>query len=83
MRRNCVFVLLISLLMSSCSTKKPADLIVTNATVYTVDEAFSKAESFAVADGKIVSTGSTEEILAEYTSENILDARGQVCLSRI
>ncbi|MCA1759509.1 MAG: hypothetical protein LC658_07050, partial [Bacteroidales bacterium] len=67
MIRNCVFVLLISLLMNSCSTKKPADLIVTNATVYTVDEAFTKLESFAVAEGKIVASGSTEEILAEYT----------------
>ncbi|MGC9352443.1 MAG: hypothetical protein ACP5D9_01320, partial [Mariniphaga sp.] len=67
MRRNSVFVLLIFLLMSSCTTKKPVDLIVTNATVYIVDEAFSKAESFAVSDGKIVATGSTEEILAEYT----------------
>jgi predicted amidohydrolase YtcJ len=75
MRKNSVFVLFIFLLMSSCSTKKPADLIVINATVYTVDESFSKMESFAVADGKIVATGSTEEILAEYTSENIVDAK--------
>jgi predicted amidohydrolase YtcJ len=75
MRKNSVFVLFIFLLMSSCSTKKPADLIVINATVYTVDESFSKMESFAVADGKIVATGSTEEILAEYTSENIIDAK--------
>jgi predicted amidohydrolase YtcJ len=77
MRRNCVFVLLISLLMSSCSTKKPADLIVTNATVYTVNEEFTKVESFVVVDGKIVSTGSTEEILAEYSAEYILDATGK------
>ncbi|MCA1761129.1 MAG: amidohydrolase family protein, partial [Bacteroidales bacterium] len=51
--------------------------IVTNATVYTVDEAFTKLESFAVAEGKIVASGSTEEILAEYTTENILDATGK------
>jgi predicted amidohydrolase YtcJ len=77
MRRNCVFVLLISLLMSSCSTKKPADLIVTNATVYTVDEAFYESGKFCGGRWKIVSTGSTEEILAEYTTENILDATGK------
>jgi len=75
MRIYSAFFLLISLLMNSCSTKKPADLIVTNATVYTADETFSKVESFAVAGGKIVSTGNTEKILAEYTSENIVDAR--------
>jgi predicted amidohydrolase YtcJ len=77
MRKNYVFVLLIFLLMSSCSTKKPAELIVTNATVYTVDEEFTKLESFVVSNGKIIATGSTEEILAEYTSENILDATGK------
>jgi predicted amidohydrolase YtcJ len=77
MRRNCVFILLISLLMSACSTKKPADLIVTNAKVYTVDEAFLQVESFAVVEEKIVSTGSTEDILAEYTSANTLDAKGK------
>jgi predicted amidohydrolase YtcJ len=52
-------------------------MIVTNATVYTVDEAFSQVKSFAVAEGKIVSTGSTEKILTEYTSENTLDATGK------
>src|SRR5690554_4317604 len=77
MRRKTVFILLISIIMSSCHTKKPVDLIVTNATVYTIDEIFSKVESFAVADGKIVATGSTEEILAAYSTENILDGQGK------
>ena len=77
MRRETVFILLISIIMSSCHTKKPADLIVTNATVYTVDETFLKVESFAVLDGKILATGSTEEILAKYTSEIMLDAAGK------
>lgn len=77
MRRKTIFIFFISIIMSSCHTKKPADLIVTNATVYTVDESFAKAESFAVSDGKIVATGSTEEILAAYAPENILDAAGK------
>jgi predicted amidohydrolase YtcJ len=77
MKKNSVFVLFIFLLMSACSTKKPADFIVTHATVYTVDEEFTKVESFVVAGGKIVATGSTKEILAEYTSDNILDATGK------
>lgn len=77
MRRKIVFILLISIIMSSCHTKKSADLIVTNATVYTVDETFSKMESFVVSDGKIVASGSTEEIMDGYTSENILDATGK------
>jgi predicted amidohydrolase YtcJ len=38
------------------------DLIVTNATVYTVDNAMPKAEAFAVRDGKFVAVGKSDEI---------------------
>ncbi len=70
------FFILIAILsfMTACSEKKQATLIVTNATVYTVDSAFSKVESFAVVDGKIAATGTSEEILKTWNSENIIDA---------
>jgi hypothetical protein len=79
MNRGKVFVLLsiIISLMNSCTPKNNADLIVTNATIYLVDEGFSKTESFAVVDGKIAATGTTEEILKKYSSENIVDATGK------
>lgn len=54
-----------------------ADLIVTNAAVYTVDSAFSKAESFAVKDGKFLAVGTNTEILSKYTSDQILDCNGK------
>src|SRR5277367_318665 len=38
------------------------DLIVTNATVYTVDNASPTAEAFAVRDGKFVAVGKSDEI---------------------
>src|SRR6185312_3590127 len=38
------------------------DLIVTNATVYTVDGAMPEAEAFAVRDGKFVAVGKSDEI---------------------
>src|SRR5215469_11997882 len=38
------------------------DLIVTNATVYTVDNAMPKAEAFAVRDGKFVAVGKSDEM---------------------
>lgn len=66
----------ILLTMNSCGKKKNVDLIVKNATVYTVDETFSKAESFAVLEGKIVEIGPAEEIQKKYTSENVIDAKG-------
>lgn len=48
-------------MITSCS-KTPVDLIVRNVNVYTVDDAFSVVESFAVKDGKIVATGTNEHI---------------------
>ena len=43
---------LIVLLISSCT--KNADLIVTNANIYTADNQFSIMKSMAIKDGKIV-----------------------------
>src|SRR5271163_3465579 len=53
------------------------DLIVTNATVYTVDNASPTAEAFAVRDGKFVAVGKSDEIkgLAGKGTE-IFDAKG-------
>jgi predicted amidohydrolase YtcJ len=67
-------------LFFSCNSQKQADLIVHNAVVYTVDDKFSVAEAFAVKDGKIVETGSSEDILKKYKGE-ILDAGREGCLS--
>ena len=53
------------------------DLIVHNATVYTVDNKFSKAEAFAIRDGKFVAVGTSKEILGKYTSQNKLDLQGK------
>jgi predicted amidohydrolase YtcJ len=72
-----VALLVILNLMNSCTPKNNADLIVTNTTVYLIDDRFSIAESFAVVDGKIAATGTTEEILKKYSSENIVDATGK------
>jgi predicted amidohydrolase YtcJ len=38
------------------------DLIVTNAKVYTVDDAMPRAEAFAIRDGKFVAVGKSDEI---------------------
>jgi predicted amidohydrolase YtcJ len=72
-----IIVLFMVSLMSSCSQKKQAGLIVTNATVYTVDDNFSKVESFAVVGGKIAATGTAREIMDRYTSEVVIDATGK------
>ena len=62
--------------MGSCTQKENVDLIITNATIYTVDSEFGMAESFAVAEGKIKAVGKEKDILAKYSSGNIMDAQG-------
>ena len=72
-----IFFLVGATLLSSCAVKKPADLVVYNANVYTVDKAFSMSESFAVKDGKILETGRSENIRKKYKASGELNAEGK------
>jgi len=69
--------LILLLAIVGCSQKEQADLIVTNANIYTVDSEFQNAEAFAVKDGKFIEVGSSETILEKFESVNSLDAEGQ------
>lgn len=66
--------------MFSCVPKQQVDLIVYNATIYTVDEDFNKIDAFAVTNGKFVATGSNKDIFSKYKSKNIFDAKGQTII---
>ncbi|MBO0356451.1 amidohydrolase [Hymenobacter sp. BT186] len=68
--------LLVSLL-SGCQSRRPVDLVVYNATVYTVDSAFSKATAFAVQDGKFVAVGTADEVRKKFEAKQEVDAHGQ------
>ncbi|MCB2209136.1 MAG: amidohydrolase [Bacteroidetes bacterium] len=65
---------MIMIAMTSC--KQKVDLLVYNADVYTVNENFDRATSFAAKDGRIVAVGNDEEIRKSYTSDQIVDAEG-------
>ena len=65
------------IILTSCQVKKHADLIVTNASIYTVDENFSVHRAMAIRDGMLVALGSEKEILEGYTSDWIVDAGDQ------
>ena len=70
-------ILLIVLLVSSCT--KNADLVVTNANIYTADNEFRVMKSMAIKDGKIVEV-SKENLDKFYNSEEILNAEGKTIL---
>ena len=65
------------ILVFSCHSRQPADLIIYHGKVYTVDSSFTIAEAFAVKDGKILSVGSDAEIRGEYAASNEIDAGGK------
>jgi predicted amidohydrolase YtcJ len=65
------------ILLNACNTKISVDLIVTNAEIYTVDNNFSKAESFAVKDGKFVAVGGINDIQSKYSANEVIDLDGK------
>lgn len=71
-------ILLLLIVLCSCSPEKQnADTIVFNANIYTVNDDFSKAEAFAIKDGKFIDIGTSEAIKAKYTSIDTIDAKGK------
>ncbi|GAA4299681.1 amidohydrolase [Nibribacter koreensis] len=72
--------LLCASLLSSCkgtASGDQADLLVYNATVYTVNQDFAKAQAIAVKDGKIVAVGTNDELKAKYKAKEEVDAQGK------
>lgn len=69
--------MLVLVLMGCEGPRENADLLVINANVYTVDNDFSRAEAFAIKDGKFVAIGVSKEIQERYISNQIVDLKGR------
>lgn len=69
--------ILILILLSACSGQKQIDVLVYNATVYTVDSLFSTTEAIAIRDGKIVETGALSTLEQKYRPKEKLNAQGK------
>lgn len=63
--------------LCACSQKQQADLLIHNATIYTVDSTFSVAEAMIIAGGKVLETGSLDQLEKKYAAKNRLDAQGK------
>ncbi|SOE20465.1 hypothetical protein SAMN06298216_0956 [Spirosomataceae bacterium TFI 002] len=68
--------LLYTFSITSCNAQK-ADLVVTNAVIYSVDGNFSTFEAMAIKDGKILDLGSTIDMTTKYAGEETYDAKGK------
>jgi predicted amidohydrolase YtcJ len=78
MNRMYLFVAgLLAYLLAGCQSRQSVDLVVYNATVYTVDSTFSKATAFAVQNGKFVAVGTADEVRKKYQAKEEVDAHGQ------
>jgi len=68
---------ILSIVACSGLQKEKVDMIIHNATIYTVDESFSKEEAMAVHEGKIVAIGPEHEIMNKYQSDQTVNAKKQ------
>ena len=75
--KNLGTLLCVLALMVSCNQKEQADLIVTNAKIYTVDDNFSMATAIAVKDGKFLVVSSDDEVTKSYQAQEVIDAQGK------
>ncbi len=75
-------LLLVSLIaVFSCEpAKEKADLLVLNANIYTVNDAFEMAEALAVKNGRFVAIGSTAELKERFEATEVIDAEGKTLI---
>ncbi len=71
------FFLLLNFCTAFLLAQKKADLIITNAKIYTVNQKFEVAESMAILNGKIVAVGKAAQVLKEYHSDKIQNLQGK------
>ncbi|UAY55124.1 amidohydrolase [Arachidicoccus terrestris] len=64
-------------LLASCHTKTSVDLLIYNATIYTVDSNFSKVSAIAIKDGKILAVGDSKELQHAYVGAKNINAQGK------
>lgn len=77
MIRKLIIIASTAFLLFACSTKENVDLLIYNATVYTVDDAFTTTEAIVIKDGKIVATGKSSDLQDKYDAKVKIDAGGK------
>jgi len=71
-----VVSLLCWIVLSACNTDTKADLLVYNGVIYTVDSSFSRQDAMVIRDGRIIATGSADELKKNYKADSSLDLQG-------
>jgi predicted amidohydrolase YtcJ len=76
--KNLFIIILFSLLFfNSCNmSSQKIDLLVYNSTIYTVDNDFLVTDAMAIDKGKILATGTYQDLKKRYEAKENLDAKG-------
>jgi hypothetical protein len=74
--KNIISGLFLTILITGCTMKEQADLIIINAKVYTADSTFSTCSAIAVKQGIILATGDDDKILNKYMAPVVKDMKG-------
>lgn len=69
--------IIMMLIFGMITAQKKADLIITNAKIYTVNQNFDTAEAMAISDGKIVAVGKSADVLKNYKAKNVQNLQGK------
>lgn len=78
MKQIALLSLILLLLVTPAQAQRPADLILHNGVVYTVDQSNSTAQAVAIKDGKFVAVGSNSDVLKfRGPSTRVIDLRGR------
>ena len=72
-----IFLVYVLAIISCAPEKIPADLLVKNAKIYTVNDTFEIANSFVVKDGKILEIGLKPQLELKYKIAETFDAKNQ------
>lgn len=77
MKYSLLFFSTLIVTLSACSSKKKADLLITNARIYTADSSFSTADAFVIKDGLFLAVGSASNLTDGYDADSTADLSGQ------
>jgi hypothetical protein len=75
--KHLISSLFLTLILISCTKKIQVDTIIIGANVYTVNDEFTKAEAFAIKDGKIIDVGTSVEMQLKYAATYVNDVKGK------
>ena len=72
-----LILLLLAFTLLACENKIEADLLIHNATIYSVDDEFGKYQAMAIKDGKVLALGKFDELQERYIAKKKIDLEGK------